>query len=218
MKIRFLKKLTIIVMAFVFAFTAIPITSTAYARPAKNAVKTSSKKKTSAKKTKSHKKKKPSTPIVALSQPSAVSGESITFADHFTSDSENKLTMRWDPVTDAGGYEVNGIKTGTTDDESVITRIDNAKEKVLYYGNSNIAVFTIARNTMYTFKVRSVNKSGKQKKVSEWTEINYFPSTDDSSERTYKATDAFISQMGADALANIIRHGNVIALANNFKM
>lgn len=220
MKDRTIRKILIIALAAAFTFSAVP--SASYTAEAKTVrkVKTASKKSSSHKKSKKKKNRKkntvkPAAHVAAIAQPSAISGSSITFADHFTSDSENKLTIRWDPVADAGSYEVDGIVTGTTDEESVITRVNDSSEKQLYSGDSNIAVFTIPRNTMYIFKVRSVNKSGKQKKVSEWTKIDYFPSTDDS-ETAISNAKIYRNNFGINAKDNTIIHGNVVAITNDF--
>ena len=156
---------------------------------------------------------------VNVPTPAVVDTSDVSFADRFTSDTENSLTIKWPKAGKATGYEVTATVTGTTDEQSVITKVDNAKVEKVYSGKSNTAVITVPRNTMYSFQIRSYAKKGKTKKNSAWSEVDYFPATDDIVSRNDEKYEKFIKrfQIFFGGKDNCSVHGNVLTMKSDYQ-
>lgn len=156
---------------------------------------------------------------VNVPTPAVVDTSAVSFADQFTSDTENSLTIKWPKVGKATGYEVTATVTGTTDEQSVITKVDNAKVEKVYSGKSNTVVITVPRNTMYSFQIRSYAKKGKTRKNSAWSEVDYFPATDDIVSRNDEKYEKFIKrfQIFFGGKDNCSVHGNVLTMKSDYQ-
>lgn len=152
-----------------------------------------------------------------LRKPASVQQGNILFTDHFTSDSENSLTIKIDPSNGkASGYQIKARKTGTTNEQMYVTKDDSQPESTIYSGKKNTVTVTIPRNTLYTFSVRAYNQKGSRKKYTGWTSINYFPSTDDSAEAV-AMTRKYMYDTVNGTNKNVSVHGNVVTALNDFQ-
>lgn len=197
MKIYFIKRLAAAVITGTLVLTAgivTPDVTYAYAKNASKAKKTA-----------------------VLTQPDNVDATSVSFKDKFISKTQNRLTISWKKAANANQYEIKSHITGTTDDQSVITKIDNADTQTVYSGKNNKASVTIPRNTMFHFEIRSIAGNKKNKTYSDWTGFNYYPATYDTA-LAIKIVNYTVRYWGKDAKDKVNTHGNVISLIDDIKI
>lgn len=145
--------------------------------------------------------------------PSPVKSSSVNFTDKFTSNTKNHLTITWKKAKKANGYKIIAVITGTTDKQSVISKVDSSESQTVYTGKKNTAVININRNTMYRFSIISYSKRNGTKHFAKSADINYYPATDDDTGYA-SIMKKYLDNSSNNALKI---HGNVITVLKDYK-
>ena len=103
-------------------------------------------------------------------KPDAVDADSIRVND-VASGKKNKVTISWNQVSGASGYEVTVAEQGKSDSRNRYTEIQNGSAKNIYNGSNNKLSVKLKRFYEYRFRIRSYDASGN---YSDWTDRYYF--------------------------------------------